>query len=87
MKSVARFPHDSKGLWSVQVFPWARRIRQEAPEEASEPPALAALQLNQRSSHVQHLGAGGKGGFVHDWENFQTLNSSYFMHIGMRVMW
>lgn len=55
----------------MQGFPRARRMRREAPEEA-----LAAVQLNQRSSHVQHLGAGGKGGFVHDWENFQTLNSS-----------
>lgn len=54
----------------MQVFPWARKIRHEAPEEASKPLALAAVQLNQRSFHVQHLGEGGKGGFVHDWENF-----------------
>lgn len=69
----------------MQVFPRARRIRREAPEEASEPLALAAIQLNQRS-HMQHLGAGGEGGFIHDSENFQTLNSSQFMHIRMRVM-
>lgn len=53
----------------MQILPYskedivrARKIRHKAPEKASEPPALAAVQLNQRPSHMQHLGVRGKEG-------------------------
>lgn len=46
----------------MQILPWARKTRHKAPEKASKPLALAAVQLNQRPSHMQHLGVRGKEG-------------------------
>lgn len=60
----------------MQAFLQESRVRREAPELASEAPAPAVVQLNQRSSHVLHLGVRGKRGFVHDWGNIPVLNSS-----------